>query len=200
MKNILLLGYFIAFLLPANFSSQSTTSTVVSIQLGDFHQLSLPRLDEQTLFLNFDSSEKFNENNEETPVVMSSTGVFNLFARAANQGFVTLNDRFLGASGLLSLEVDDDGVLGRGLAQLDGRLGVGFKDSNLKSVSNAYANALKNNKVIVASQSIVNYGKPMMGKALKFKYLVSSKKAFEFFKETDPESADKAIIYTITSY
>ena len=200
MKNSSLLKYFIAFFLPAFYCGQATSSALVSIQLGDFHQLALPKLEEQMVFLDFNSSKNFYENKgEETPVLLSSTGIFNLFARAANQDFSTVNEGLVDQRALLSLQMDSDEVLGQGLVKLGNNLNVGFGYVAKAKASQEYADAMTNHKLIVASQSLIGYGKPMMGKALKFKYVVSSAKAYDFFKESNPESADKAVIYTITS-
>jgi hypothetical protein len=130
---------------------------------------------------------------------LSSTGVFNLFARTASQNFSTLNLASLLPQTLLGLEVDGSEYYGNQLAKIKTNLDVGFKDIGLGQVSADYTKAIKNKQLIVASQSLIRYGRPTMNKALKFKYIVSSKEALDFLKETDPDSAEKAVIYTITS-
>lgn len=200
MNNSALLKYFIAFLLPMYVGAQSTSSASIRIQLGDFHQIALPNMGGQTVFLNLNT----NKNNVEVeegdfPILLSSTGVFNLFARTASQNFSTLNLASLLPQTLLGLEVDGSEYYGNQLAKIKTNLDVGFKDIGLGQVSADYTKAIKNKQLIVASQSLIRYGRPTMNKALKFKYIVSSKEALDFLKETDPDSAEKAVIYTITS-
>ncbi|MBS1548570.1 MAG: hypothetical protein JSS94_01710 [Bacteroidetes bacterium] len=200
MKNSSLLKYFIAFFLPAVYSAQSTSSAMVSIHLGDFHQMALPKLNDQMVFLDFNSTKDFNgKEGEGTPVLLSSTGIFNLFARTANQEFSTVNAHLTDAPTLLALQVNGDEVLGQGLVQIGNRFSSGFNEVKDGQVSKEYTRALQSQELIVASQPLIGYGRPMMGKALKLKYVVSSAKAYQFFQDTDPESANKAVIYTITS-
>lgn len=200
MKNSVLLKYFIALFLPMFASGQSTSSASVTIRLGDFHQLGVPKLDEQMVFLDFNPLKNFIESEEEgTPVLLSSTGNFNLFARAASQSFSTLNYATGSSRALLALQLEGNDVIGGGLAKLGDHLNVGFDKVAEGKVSVDYAEAMKSNRLIVASQSLIGFGNPMMGKPLKLKYVVASQKAVDFFKDTAPESANKAVIYTITS-
>ncbi|MBS1570782.1 MAG: hypothetical protein JST62_00090 [Bacteroidetes bacterium] len=198
MKNNKLKFEFIAILLPMVVLGQSTSSSSVKIGLAEFHQLAVPKLEDQVVLLHIVTDTKKELVTDESPVVLSSTDNFNFFARSASQDFSSLNFHQQNINTLLSITVNETESKNKEIdfSQNTHKLNVG----GVKNVSGKdLLSFVKNNPLILASQSVIGYGKPTIGKALQFRYVVNSQKAFEFFKENNFTGKNNSVIYTITS-